>query len=266
MKIEIEGLSVEYVLRRSRERITALNDVNFSVASGKFICVIGPSGCGKSTLLKVLVGLQAPSAGKVLLDGVQVQGPGKNRAMVFQSAALLPWRTVLHNVTYGLEIQGVPIKDAEKIAGDFIDLAGLSGFEESYPHEISGGMQQRVNLARALVTHPELLLMDEPFSNLDPQLRNFMQLEVERIWEQTRQTTLFVSHLINEAIFLADEVIVLTARPGGIKTIVPVNFPRPRKLEIKKTAVFHALEDRLSDLLDQEFHEMVYPLAPGPNR
>jgi len=258
MKIDVTGLSVEYIMRRSGDKLIALKDVGFSIATGKFVCVIGPSGCGKSTLLKVLAGLQSPSVGEVLLDAAPVQGPGKNRAMVFQSAALLPWRTVLRNVTYGLELQGVSIQEAEKTASDFIDLAGLSGFEESYPREISGGMQQRVNLARALVTRPDLLLMDEPFSNLDPQLRNVMQLEVERIWEQTRQTTLFVTHLINEAIFLADEIIVLTARPGRIKEIVPINFPRPRRLEIKKTPEFHVLEDRLSELMDQEFREVVY--------
>jgi len=263
MKINIDGLSVEYVMRRSGEKLTALKDVSFSIAAGRFVCVVGPSGCGKSTLLKVLAGLQAPSAGKVLLDDMPLQGPGKNRAMVFQSASLLPWRTVLRNVTYGLEIQGFSFQDAEKVAGDFIDLVGLSGFEESYPREISGGMQQRVNLARALVTNPGLLLMDEPFANLDPQLRNFMQAEVERIWEQTRQTTLFVTHLIDEAIFLADEIIVLTARPGRIKTIVPVDFPRPRKLEIKKTPAFHVLQDSLSEMMDQEFREMIYQQAQG---
>ena len=263
MKIDITGLSVEYTMRRSGDKLLALDDISFSTATGKFVCIIGPSGCGKSTLLKVLAGLQSPGAGKVLLDGAPVQGPGRNRAMVFQSAALLPWRTVLRNVTYGLELQGVSIQEAERSASAFIDLAGLSGFEESYPREISGGMQQRVNLARALVTRPELLLMDEPFSNLDPQLRNFMQLEVERIWEQTRQTTLFVTHLIDEAIFLADEIIVLTARPGRIKTIVPIDFPRPRKLEIKKTPEFHALEDGLSELMDQEFHETVYQQRAG---
>jgi len=261
MKINIIGLSVEYTMRRNGERVTALNNVSFSINAGKFVCVVGPSGCGKSTLLRALAGLQPPTAGQVLLDDMPVHGPGKNRAMVFQSAALLPWRTVLRNVTYGLEIQGLSIQDAEKIAGDFIDLVGLRGFEESYPREISGGMQQRVNLARALVTRPELLLMDEPFANLDPQLRNFMQAEVVRIWEQTRQTTLFVTHLIDEAIFLADEIIVLTARPGQIKTIATIDFPRPRKLELKKTPAFHVLQDSLNELMDQEFHEAVYQPA-----
>jgi NitT/TauT family transport system ATP-binding protein len=263
MKINIDGLSVEYVMHRSGKKLTALKDVSFSVDAEKFVCIVGPSGCGKSTLLKVLAGLQIQSAGKVMLDGEPVQGPGKNRAMVFQSAALLPWRTVLRNVTYGLEIQGHSIQEAERISADFIDLVGLSGFDESYPRELSGGMQQRVNLARALVTNPELLLMDEPFANLDPQLRNFMQAEVERIWEQTRQTTLFVTHLIDEAIFLADEIIVLTARPGSVKTIMPINFSRPRKLEIKKTPAFHALQDSLNELMDQEFREMMYEQTQG---
>ena len=173
--------------------------------------------------------------------------------MVFQTAALLPWRNVLHNVAYGLELQGCPAKEARRAAREMIALVGLDGFEDSCPHELSGGMQQRVNLARALVTRPGLLLMDEPFGSLDAQMREFMQTEIERIWRQTGQTTLFVTHSIDEAVFLADEIIVMTSRPGRVKAIVPVDLPRPRPHCIKQTPVFHAIGDELRDLLEAEF-------------
>jgi ABC-type nitrate/sulfonate/bicarbonate transport system ATPase subunit len=253
VKIEVSGLSVEYPIRRSTRPLTALQDVSFQVADGKFVCVLGPSGCGKTTLLNVLAGLLVPDAGTVLLDDVPVHGPGGSRAVVFQAPSLLPWRTVIRNITYGLELQGFSTSQAVEMAGEFIGLVGLEGFEHSYPRELSGGMQQRVNLARALVTRPQLLLMDEPFAHMDPQMRDYMQSEVERIWERTQQTTLFVTHWLDEALFLADEIIVLTARPGRIKLTVPVDFPRPRRLDIKKTPRFHALNDELRDMLDQEF-------------
>ena len=235
----------------------ALQDLNFSVEAGKFVCIIGTSGCGKTTLLNVMAGLQPPTRGDVLLDGVPIRGPGLERAMVFQSAALMPWRTVLRNVTYGLEIQHHSVKDAVQMARTWIDLVGLNDFEQSYPRELSGGMQQRVNLARALATNPKLLLMDEPFASLDGQMREYMQGEIERIWRQTRQTTMFVTHLIDEAIFLADTIVVMTARPGRVKSVLSVDLPRPRTLDIKKTPAFHALEDHLRDLVAQEFKEMM---------
>ena len=235
----------------------ALQDLNFSVEAGKFVCIIGTSGCGKTTLLNVMAGLQPPARGDVLLDGVPIRGPGLERAMVFQSAALMPWRTVLRNVTYGLEIQHHSVKDAVQMARTWIDLVGLNDFEQSYPRELSGGMQQRVNLARALATNPKLLLMDEPFASLDGQMREYMQGEIERIWRQTRQTTMFVTHLIDEAIFLADTIVVMTARPGRVKSVLSVDLPRPRTLDIKKTPAFHALEDHLRDLVAQEFKEMM---------
>jgi NitT/TauT family transport system ATP-binding protein len=237
--------------------VLALQDLNFSVEAGKFVCIIGTSGCGKTTLLNVMAGLQPPARGDVLLDGVPIRGPGLERAMVFQSAALMPWRTVLRNVTYGLEIQHHSVKDAVQMARTWIDLVGLNDFEQSYPRELSGGMQQRVNLARALATNPKLLLMDEPFASLDGQMREYMQGEIERIWRQTRQTTMFVTHLIDEAIFLADTIIVMTARPGRVKSVLSVDLPRPRTLDIKKTPAFHALEDHLRDLVAQEFKEMM---------
>ncbi len=253
MQIQVESLSIEYSLRGSAQKLPALKDVTFQVEAGRFVCVLGPSGCGKTTLLNVLASLLRPDAGQVLIDGVQIERPGGGRAMVFQAPSLLPWRTVIRNITYGLELQGQSVPAAMSRASEYIDLVGLKGFENSFPRELSGGMQQRVNLARALVTNPRLLLMDEPFAHLDPQMREFMQSEVERIWERTRQTTLFVTHSLDEALFLADEIILLTARPGRVKTILSVDFPRPRSLGLKKTPEFHSLEDQLRALMDQEF-------------
>ena len=251
--IEAQHLGVEYQMRRTREVIKALDDLNFSVQPGKFVCIVGTSGCGKTTLLKIAAGLLTPTSGSLQIGGKPVIGPGKDRAMVFQTAALLPWRSVLRNVTYGLELQGWSLKDARREARELLDLVGLTDFQESYPRELSGGMQQRVNLARALVTQPELLLMDEPFASLDGQMREFMQLEIERIWLKTGQTTLFVTHLIDEAIFLADEIILLTNRPGKVKAILPVNLPRNRELSIKKSQEFHSIEAELRDLIQEEF-------------
>jgi len=250
-------------MRRTGGHVPALRDLNFSISNGKFVCIVGTSGCGKTTLLNVIAGLQPPTEGDVYLDGVPVHGPGRDRAMVFQSAALMPWRTVLRNVTYGLELQHHSVREASQLARPWIELVGLKGFEQSYPRELSGGMQQRVNLARALATNPKMLLMDEPFASLDGQMREYMQGEIERIWRQTSQTTIFVTHLIDEAIFLADEIIVMTARPGRVKAMLPVDLPRPRTMQIKKTASFRALEDQLRDLVAQEFNEMMNQTRNG---
>jgi NitT/TauT family transport system ATP-binding protein len=259
LRLEACNLFVEYQMRRSQQCILALQDINFVVEAGEFVAVVGPSGCGKTTLLNVVSGLQAPTRGKILLDGQPIKGPGRNRAMVFQSAALMPWRTVLRNVTYGLEIQKSTPTLAEHIGRGLIELVGLKGFEESYPRELSGGMQQRVNLARALATSPEILLMDEPLAGLDAQTRELMQIEIQHIWLQTKQTAIYVTHLIDEAVFLADRVIVLTARPGNVKTIVPVNLPRPRLLTIKKDAEFHHIQSMLWDLIEEEFKKLGEP-------
>lgn len=263
MKIQIDKLDVDYPLRKDRGSLRALQGVTFGVQDGRFVCVIGPSGCGKTTLLKVLAGLEKPSRGTVLLDNAPISGPGAGRAMVFQSPSLLPWRTVLMNVIYGLEIQGHSRSAARGMAREYIELVGLRGFENSYPRELSGGMQQRVNLARALVTSPRLLLMDEPFVGMDPQMRNYMQSEVERIWERTRQTTIFVTHLMEEAIFLADEIIVLSARPGRVRMVLPVEFQRPRTSELKRSPEFHRLEDELREVMDREFLEAMREAVHG---
>lgn len=259
MRLEAKSVFVDYQMRRSQQRMPALQDINFTVDSGRFVSIIGPSGCGKTTLLNVIAGLQRPTRGEIFLDGQPIKGPGRNRAMVFQSAALMPWRTILQNVTYGLELQKYPKEHMLEIAHDLIQLVGLNGFEESYPRELSGGMQQRVNLARALATSPEILLMDEPLAGLDAQMRELMQVEIQRIWLQTQKTTVYVTHLIDEAVFLADEVIALTTRPGTVKAVLPINLPRPRRLELKKSPEFHRLQAQLWDLIEEEFKKLGEP-------
>ena len=253
IEIEAKNLDVQFVMRRSGEAIFALKDFTLSVEPEKFVCLIGPSGCGKTTLLNVLAGLNRPERGQVLMNNKKVEGPGIDRAMVFQTSALLPWRTVLQNIAYGLEIQNVSQKTVAERAQAMCELVGLIGFEDSYPRELSGGMQQRVNLARALATNPKLLLMDEPFASLDAQTRELMQAEILRVWRQTRQTVIFVTHQIEESVYLADEVVVMTARPGRVKTSLQIDLPRPRSFEIKKTPAFHAYVDQLRDLVYQEF-------------
>jgi len=244
-------------MRQTGERVSAIHDLSFITQAGRFTCILGTSGCGKTTLLNVIAGLRKSSGGQVLLNGIPVEGPGRERAMVFQNPALLPWRNVRRNVAYGLELQGCPPNEAQQRTSQMIDLVGLRGFEESFPRELSGGMQQRVNLARALVTNPGLLLMDEPFASLDAQMREFMQIEIERIWLQTGQTTLFVTHMIDEAIFLADEIIVMTNRPGKVKAVIPISLSRPRQHGLKNDAEFLRVKAAVHELIQAEFNELM---------
>jgi NitT/TauT family transport system ATP-binding protein len=219
---------------------------------GEFVSIVGPSGCGKTTFLSVVDGLIPATSGRILVDGVVVTAPGSDRAVVFQDACLLPWRTVLNNVVYGLECRGVAVAAARARAQRFIDLVGLTGFEQHYPHELSGGMQQRVNLARALVTDPKVLLMDEPFAALDAQTREFMQEELLQIWVKAKKTVLFITHQIDEAIYLSDRVVVFSGRPGRVKDIIDVAIARPRKLGVKRESHFHAMEDRIWQLIEED--------------
>ncbi len=251
-KLEVRCISVEYQTKRTRQPLLALDQISFEVEEGQFVAILGPSGCGKTTLLNVIGGLQSATGGVVSINGKEIRGPARNCSMVFQSPALLPWRTILKNVVYGLELQGMKPREAYSTARPYLELAGLQGFEESYPHELSGGMQQRANLARALVTHPDLLLLDEPLAALDAQTRELMQAELQRIWLRTQNTAIFVTHLISEAIYLADLVIVLSARPGRIKQILPIRFARPRPLHVKHQLDFHTLEDQIWELLQNE--------------
>ena len=251
-RLEVRDLSVEYVMARTRLKVQALDNITLDVAAGEFVAIVGPSGCGKTTLLKVLAGLIRPSSGSVCFNGSIVSGPNRQRAMVFQSPALLPWRTVLGNVSYGLELQSVSRTEARARAREFIDLVGLKGFEESYPRELSGGMQQRANLARALAVEPELLLLDEPLAALDAQTREYMQNELQRIWMQTHHGAVLVTHQIREAVYLADRVAVLSGRPGRIRAIIPIKLPRPRSLLTVQDPRFHALELEIWKLLQIE--------------
>ncbi len=252
LKLVAQNVSVEYHIERTGEHFTALDGVNLEINEGEFISFLGPSGCGKTTFLNAIDGLVPTARGEIRIDGQVVTKPGKDRAMVFQSAALLPWRTVTGNVMYGLELQGRSNTAARQHVQDLIKLVGLEGFEQRFPNELSGGMQQRVNIARALVTDPEILLLDEPFANLDAQTREFMQAELLRIWSRTRKTAVFVTHNITEAIYLSDRVVVFTARPGCVKAIVDIALPRPRPLRMKRQVEFLKYEDQLWKLIEEE--------------
>ncbi|OEJ23640.1 ABC transporter ATP-binding protein [Streptomyces agglomeratus] len=204
--------------------LTALDGIDLEVAPGEFLVVVGPSGCGKSTLLDLLGGLTRPTRGRILLDGVPVTGPGLDRGIVFQQYALLPWRTARGNVEFGLEATGVPRRERAERAREYLDLVGLSGFEDRHPHELSGGMRQRVAIARSLAYDPEVLLMDEPFAALDAQTRESLQDELLRIWQRTKKTVVFITHGIEEAVYLGQRVAVMTSRPGRIKQVVPISL------------------------------------------
>lgn len=203
-------------------RFTALDGIDLEIADGEFVVLVGPSGCGKSTLLELLGGLAQPTGGRILLDGEPVTGPGLDRGIVFQQYALLPWRTAQGNVEFGLEATGVPRRQRAERARGFLDLVGLTGFEDRHPHELSGGMRQRVAIARSLAYDPDVLLMDEPFAALDAQTRESLQDELLRIWQRTGKTVVFITHGIDEAVYLGQRVAVMTSRPGRIKQIVPV--------------------------------------------
>ncbi len=248
-KLEVIDVRVEYRGRAGSETL-ALDRTSLSIAAGEFVCIVGPSGCGKTTLLHCLDGLRTPTSGRILLDGRPITAPGPDRSMVFQSASLMPWRTVLRNVTYGLEMQNVPFKEAARRAQSMIELVGLTGFENRHPGELSGGMQQRVNLARALVIDPEVILLDEPFAALDAQTRELMQTELLRVWDATKKTAVFITHQISEAVYLADRVVVMSARPGRVKEIVPIDIPRPRPASARRDPHMFEIENRVSALID----------------
>jgi len=230
----------------------ALEPTSLAVADNDFICVLGPSGCGKSTLLRIVAGLDFPTTGRVLLDGVAVTGPGADRGMVFQSYTLFPWLTVTENICFGLREKGVPAAEQARLAAHYIARVGLEGFERHYPKMLSGGMQQRTALARALANEPKILLLDEPFGALDNQTRSLMQELLLGIWEAERKTVLFVTHDIDEAIFMANRVAVMTARPGRIKTDLAIDLPHPRHYTIKTSPEFSAYKARLTEEIRAE--------------
>jgi NitT/TauT family transport system ATP-binding protein len=253
IKVCARNATIYYWLSRTAKPFLAVDNVDLDVYRGEFLVIVGPSGCGKTTLLNAIDGLQQLTSGELTLDGKPIKKPGTDRAMVFQQASLLPWRTVLKNVTYGLELKGgLSSAVAKKRARDLLKLVGLQGFEDHYPTELSGGMQQRVNLARALAVDPEVLLLDEPFAALDAQTRELMQAELLRIWSTTGKTAIFITHDIKEAIYLADRVVVFSARPGRIKECVDIDLPRPRNLQIKRDSRFLDYEDRIWTSIEEE--------------
>ena len=244
-------------LGKSFGELRALQDINLAVERGEFIAVVGPSGCGKTTFLRIVAGLEPASAGEVRLDGHAISGPGDDRGFVFQTDNLLPWRTVFANAIIGREVAGRVGPAERQRTLELLKLVGLEGFENYHPRQLSGGMRQRVNLARALAIDPQILLMDEPFSSLDAQTREIMQTELMRIWEAGRKTVLFVTHQIDEAVFLADRVLVFARRPGRLRESVAVELSRPRTLAIKRTAEFIRYVDHIWRLIEDDVRASV---------
>lgn len=235
----------------SRE-IRALDSFSLAVRQGEFVCLLGPSGCGKTTVLRIVAGLEAASNGRVVIGGGGPKPASQPRGMVFQEFALFPWRTVRKNIEFGLEVKGVEESKRNKISSELIELVGLKGFEDAHPRELSGGMRQRVGIARALANDPKVLLMDEPFGSLDAQTRNLMQKELLRIWAATNKTIIFVTHSVDEAVYLADRIVVMTARPGKVREIIDVGLPRPRD---RTSAEFIRVRGKVLTELDEEFEK-----------
>ena len=252
VKLEARQVGIRYRRQRTGDELVAVRGVDLSVADGEFVSIVGPSGCGKTTFLNAVDGLIPLAEGSLELDGRDITAPGPDRAMVFQQPSLLPWRTVTGNITYGLEMQHRQKAESRGVAAKLVELVGLQGFADAWPSELSGGMQQRVNLARALATDPELLLLDEPFAALDAQTRETMQHELLRVWSATRKTAIFITHDIAEAVYLADRVIVFTARPGRVKLELKIDLPRPRDLRLKREARFVDLERTIWETIREE--------------
>jgi NitT/TauT family transport system ATP-binding protein len=251
------------------ERLLALDHINLEVRAGEFVCIVGPSGCGKSTLLHLIAGLQTQTSGQVLVDGRPVQGPGTDRILIFQEHGLFPWLTVAENVEFGMKMKGVRKAERAEKMQHYLRLVHLAKFEKSYIHQLSGGMRQRVAIARALATEPDVLLMDEPFGALDAQTRDLLHDELERIWSDTGRTIIFVTHNVREAVRLGDRVVLLTFRPGRVKSEFPVELPRPRSLEDPQVAlaardVLEELREEINRSLEVEYNAGVKPrIDPG---
>ena len=249
-KIEVDNLRV--VFGNGDDEVTAIRDLSFTVNAGEFVCLLGTSGCGKTTILNVLAGFIPPTEGEARLDGQQLGAPGPDRGMVFQRHALFPWKTVRQNVEFGLKARGIPTSDRLERAREYIGLVGLTGFEDSYPAELSGGMEQRVGLARTLAIDPLVLLMDEPFGSLDAQTRLTMQELLLGIWDRSHKTVVFVTHDVDEAILLADRILVLTARPARVKEEIRVSLPRPRTYQLVTSRQFVDIKQRALQLIREE--------------
>ncbi|MBI1280569.1 MAG: ATP-binding cassette domain-containing protein [Anaerolineaceae bacterium] len=250
-KLQLRDIMMTFRTRRGDE-VIAVDNLSLDVNNGEFLSIVGPSGCGKSTLLRVVAGLIEPTSGEVLLDGRLITRPGADRGMVFQSYTLFPWLTVKGNVEFGPRLKGLPKSECSQLAQKYLEMVGLKGFENSYPKELSGGMMQRVAIARALANDPEVLLMDEPFGALDAQTRSIMQELLVNLWQQTPKTIIFVTHDIDEALFISDRVYIMTARPGRIKQVLNVELPRPRTFEMITTPEFIEQKKLVLDAIKEE--------------
>ena len=267
-KVGLSEICLSYKTQAG-ERLLALDHINLQVRAGEFLCIVGPSGCGKSTLLHLIAGLHSQTSGQVLVDGHPVSGPGTDRILIFQEHGLFPWLTVAENVEFGMKMKGVPKAERQERTRYYLKLVHLAKFEKSYIHQLSGGMRQRVAIARALATEPDVLLMDEPFAALDAQTRDLLHDELERIWSETGRTIMFVTHNVREAVRLGDRVVLLTFRPGRVKSDFPVSLPRPRSLEDPEVAlaareVLDELREEINRSLEAEYQEGTKPhIEPG---
>ena len=247
MTLEIRDLSREFPVP-GQAPIQALSGITFSVMDKEFVSILGPSGCGKTTLLRIIAGLDSATSGSITLDGEIVHNRSSKMAMIFQEYSLYPWRTVLENVTFGLEVRNMEKRPAQEVALEYLKLVGLAEFADRYPYELSGGMRQRVAVARAMAIEPQILLMDEPFGALDAQTRNLLQKELLEIWQKTKKTIIFVTHSVDEAVYLADRLVVLTSRPGRVCDIIPIELDRPRN---RTSAEFAQVRRKVLDLIAQ---------------
>jgi len=267
-KVRLSQICLSY-RTQTGERLLALDNINLEVKTGEFLCIVGPSGCGKSTLLHLIAGLHPQTAGEVLIDDKPVQGPGTDRIMIFQDHGLFPWLSVGQNVEFGMKMKGLPRAEREEKTRHYLRLVHLAKFENSYIHQLSGGMRQRVAIARALATEPDVLLMDEPFAALDAQTRDLLHDELERIWRETGRTIIFVTHNVREAVRLGDRVVLLTFRPGRVKSEFSVNLPRPRHLEDPEVAltargILDELREEINRSLEAEYAAGTKPrIDPG---
>jgi NitT/TauT family transport system ATP-binding protein len=257
--IRIDGVTKRY--RRGEQETVALAEVSIDVAPGEFIAIVGPSGCGKSTLLRLVAGLHAPSSGEITVSGKKVNGPVTEVGIVFQSPVLLDWRNTLGNVLFQADIRGLPVEKFRPRALELLRQVGLEDFADRYPHELSGGMRQRASIARALLHDPPLLLMDEPFGALDALTREQMRLDIEELWLATRKTVLFITHSVDEAVLLADRVLVMSARPGRIERELVIDLPRPRGLEARRSPRFIQICDEINEIF---FRKGVLKRGPAP--
>ena len=258
IKVQARGIEKKFTIKGEEgqtETLTTLHDFNLDVRQGEFLSILGPSGCGKSTFLGILAGLDDSDGGEIMIDGAPMKKRDFSRGMVFQSYALLPWRTVLENVGVGLEIRGVAKEERDRVAMEYLNLVGLAKFANQYPHQLSGGMRQRVAIARVLAYRPDLILMDEPFAALDAQTRESLQIELLRIWEADRKTIVFITHSIDEAVLLSERVAVMTARPGRVKAIIDIDLPKSRDQNVRNSAAFVEARRNLWELLRQEVIE-----------